>query len=324
MKRQTDDVRPTQLTDSNDDIDSLDVDVANLPYPERESGTGVKFWKRIALPAASILLMLLAFLFGDNVVDRFSQLDTPSDDRNKVASLQPANGEQRFHATYSFKKAPFVHPKIVDELIGNLSDVGDQVVAINLLDSQDSNRYFGEIFVTPQTDPMVPSWPWVSSLDLDQNRDRELGDFWGQEFYAYRYLGSTQSGLDLLHAKYSGGGSGVFNYLVFVQTEADYGVEYPLARDINSRKSIAEPEFQDRELIRMIGKIPLGDRWRGTVEVVGDDVVVRGSDLYERCHLGGVSTMESVEMNYFMDSDCKQSGPDYPPQARVYKAHVQR
>ena len=321
-KRATD-VKPAHLKDSDDDIDSLDADVANSPCPEREPGTGVKFWKHIVLPGAPILLALLVFLFDTGVVNRVSQPEIPSDSRNNDASLQPANEERRFHATYSFKKAPFVHPEIVGDLIGYLSDVGDQVVAINLLDSQDSNRYFGEIFVTPQTDPLVPSWPWVYSLDGEPNSE-QLGDFGGQEVYAYRYLGSTQGGLDVLHARYSGGGSGVFNRLVFVKIEADYGVEYPLLRDTDSSPNSAGPEFRPRELIRMIGKISLGDRWLGTVEVVGDDVVVRGRDLHERCKFGGVSTMEAIEMDYFMDMDCKENWPDDPPPARVYKAPVQR
>ena len=112
--------------------------------------------------------------------------------------------------------------------------------------------------------------------------------------------------------------------MVFVRTEADYGVEYPLPRDIDSGQNAAEPEIHDRELIRILGRIPLGDLWIGTVEVAGDDVVVRGRDLHERCEMGGTSTMESVEMNYFMDTDCKEGGPDHPPSARVYKAPVQR
>ena len=297
----------------------------NSLRPEGGAGAGVKSWKHTVWLWAPILIAVLVFLFDTGVVSRFGQSEAPSDGRNNGEYLEPAKRQQPFHATYSFRKAPFVHPKIVNDLIGYLSDVGDQVVAINLLDSQDSNRYFGEIFVTPQTDPLVPSWPWVYSLDGEPTRDGELGDFWGQIFYAYRYLGSTGSGLDVLHAKYSGGGAGVSNYVMFVRTEADYGVEYPLPRDIDSRQNSAEPEIHDRELIRILGRIPLGDRWIGTVEVAGDDVVVRGRDLYERCEMGGTSTMERVEMNYFMDTDCKESGPDHPPPAaRVYNAPVQR
>ena len=270
----------------------------------------MKTWIYISLAGLTLLVTLLGFLFGTDIVGRFSQPET--------------RAERRVHATYSLKQAPFVHPQIIGDLIGILSDVGDQVVAINLLDSQDSNRYFGKIFVTPQTDPLVPSWPWVSTRNRDLNKDEEGGDFPRQEYHAYRYLGLTLSGLEVLHTQYSGGGSSVFNRLVFVKIEADYGAEYPLLRNIDSGSSATEPKFRNRELIKIVGKIPLGDRWRGTVEVVRDDVVVRGRDLFERCKLGGVSKMEAIEMKFFMDIDCRASEPDHPPSARVYKAPVQR
>ena len=286
--------------------------------------TGVKSWKHIVPPWVQMVIGVLILLYGTGVLSRSGQPAAPSDGQNNGEQLEPAERQQRFHAAYSFRTAPFVHPKIVNDLIGNLSDHGDQVVAINLLDSQDSNRYFGEIFVTPQTDPLVPSWPWVYSLDGEPTRDGELRDLWGQEVYAYRYVESTDSGLDVLHAQYSGGGSGVFNHVVFVRTEADYGAAYPLPRNIDSGQNAAEPEIHDRELIRILGRIPLGDRWIGTVEVAGDEVVVRGRDLHERCEMGDTNTMERVEMNYFMDTECKESEPGHPPSARVYKAPVQR
>ena len=322
-KRQSDDGTRTELTTADEDNNSLDATGENSLWPECGVGTGVKSWKHTVRVWAPILIAALVLLFGTGVVYRFGQPEAPSDGRDNGEHLEPAERQRRFHAAYSFRKAPFVHPKIVNDLIGNLSDVGDQVVAINLLDSQDSNRYFGEIFVTPQTDPLVPSWPWVYSLNGEPTRDGELGDSWGQEYYAYRYLRSTDSGLDVLHARYSGGGSGVFNYVMFVRTEADYGIEYPLARTVDSGQNAAEPKIHDRELIRILGRIPLGDRWIGTVEVAGNDVVVRGRDLYERCEVGGTTTMERVEMNYFMDTDCKESEPGHPPPARVYKVPAQ-
>ena len=145
----------------------------------------MKTWIYISLAGLTLLVTLLGFLFGTDIVGRFSQPET--------------RAERRVHATYSLKQAPFVHPQIIGDLIGILSDVGDQVVAINLLDSQDSNRYFGKIFVTPQTDPLVPSWPWVSTRNRDLNKDEEGGDFPRQEYHAYRYLGLTLSGLEVLH-----------------------------------------------------------------------------------------------------------------------------
>ena len=96
-------------------------------------------------------------------------------------------------------------------------------------------------------------------------------------------------------------------------------MDYPLARDVESRTEAARPEIRVRELLRFVGRIPLGDRWLGTIEVDGNDVVVRGRDLYERCGLGGVTTMEAVEIAHFRDVDCRDGPPDVPPQARVYE-----
>ena len=289
---------------------------------QEESGarSGLDVWIYIVIPVATLVIAVLVFLFGTDVIRRQSGIGTLGEPDGDSATTESSEREPRLHATYSFKKAPFVHPKIINDLVGYMSDTGDQVVAINLLDSQDSNRYFGEIAVTPQLDPMEPSWPWVYSVEGEENADKTLGKLWGRPWYAYRYVGSTQGGLDVVHARYSGGGSGIFNRLVFTRTEMDRGVDYPLLREVESRKAAARPEVRDRELIRFVGKIPLGDRWLGTVEVIGNDVVVRGRDLYERCQLGGVTTMEALEMELFMEMDCKEGRAAQPPPARVYEA----
>ena len=291
---------------------------------ERGTRGGLEVWKQIVIPVATVATLVVAvlvFLFGTDVIGRQGGIGMPREPDGDSASTEPLDQRgPRLHATYSFNTAPFVHPKIINDLVGYLSDTGDQIVAINLLDSQDSNRYFGEIAVTPQRDPMEPSWPWVYSVDGEENADKTLGELWGRSWYAYRYVGSTQGSLDVVHARYSGGGSGIFNRVVFTRTEMDRGVDYPLLREVESRTAAARPEVRDREIIRFVGKIPLGDRWLGTVEVVGNDVVVRGRDLYERCESGGATTMEAVEMERFMEMDCKDGPAAHPPPARVYEA----
>lgn len=273
-------------------------------------------WKYV-VPGAGLVISLLVFLFGTNVVSRLVEDNISNSARSGSGQTESSEGSPRLHATYSFRTAPFVHPKIINEFIGN---VGDQVVAINLTDSQDSNRYFGEISVEPQPDPMEPSWPWIRSVDGEGSTHKELDEHWGLPWYAYRWVGSTQSGLDVLHVRMSGGGSGIFNWVVFTLIEVDQGFDYPLARDVESRTEAARPEIRTRELLRFAGRIPLGDRWSGTIEVDGNDVVVRGRDLSERCELGGVTVMEAVEMAHFMDIECRDGSPDNPPQARVYRA----
>ena len=159
---------------------------------------------------------------------------------------------------------------------------------------------------------MVPSWRWACTLEdraCNTSGYEDPDPLWGREFLAYRFLGSTQSGLDVLHFRHFGGGSGRFNTLVIVQVETDSGAEYPTPVDARGRQTM-EPGFRRRELLRMAGTISLGDRWLGTVVVAGDDVVVRGRDSDERCEAGEVSVTEAIEMNYFMSVDCKEGGPD--------------
>ena len=279
-------------------------------------------WKYVVSGTAvfAAVVSLLVFLFGTDVIGRLVGGEMVDGTRNGAAQTESLERHPRLYATYSFKKAPFVHPKIINDFVGYISDVGDQVIAINLLDSQDSNRYFGEILITPQRDPMEPSWPWVHSVDGEESAEKELGELWGQPWYAYQWVGSTPSGLDVLHVRNSGGGSGIFNWVVFTRIEVDQGLDYPLARDVENRTEAARPAFRARELLRFVGRIPLGDRWLGTIEIDGYDVVVRGRDLSERCELGGVTTMETVELVHFMDIDCRDGPPDDRPQARVYEA----
>ena len=298
-----------------------EVSVGASLQEERGTRGGLENWKLVVIPVATLVVAVLVFLFGTDVIGRHGGIGTPGEPDGDSATTESTDQRgHRLHATYSFKSAPFVHPKIINDLVGSLSDSGDQVVAISLLDSQGSNRYFGEVATTRQLDPTQSYWPWIYSVDGEENADKTLGKLWGRSWYAYRYVGSTQGGLDVVHARHSGGGSGIFNDVVFTRTEMDRGVEYPLLRDVESRTAAARPEVRDRELIRFVGKIPLGDRWLGTVEVVGNEVVVRGRDLYERCELGGATTMEAVEMERFMEMDCKDGPAAHPPPARVYEA----
>ena len=306
-------------TDSADHRGPPDSNSANSVRSDSESQSGPPSWWHITLGIVGCLIALLGLLFGNNVISRFGPPAARGDGDNDPSLVRP-KGEDRVHATYSFGQAPFVHPEIVGDLVGWLSDTGDQVVAINLLDSQDSNRYFGDISVVPHTDGSVPSWPWVYALE---GEPRARPSFLNQEGHAYRYLGSTPSGLDVLHYRYSGGGSGLFNHLVFVRIEVDYGADYKRPAVSSGGQSVARPLVRQRELIRLVGKIPLGDRWLGTIEVVGNDVVARGRNMDERCDAGGLTPMEAYELRRLWRMDCKDGEPDDPPPPQVFRAPEQ-
>lgn len=307
-------------TDSTDDRRSPHSDSANSAGSDSEARIRLAPWKRNAPWLVPCLIGLLGLLFGNNVISRYGQSEAPGDGDNDPSLLGP-NGEGRLHATYSFRQAPFVHPKIVGDLVGLLSDTGNQVVAIDLLDSQARNRYRGDISVASLNDPPVPSWPWVGALEGErpprESPRRQAG-------HAYRYVGSTPSGLDILHLRSSAGGVALGNHLLFVRIEADYGVDYEVSAASSGGQQAVEPEFRQRELIHLVGRIQLGDRWFGTVEVVGNDVVARGRNVDERCDAGGASRMEAWEFRRFFRKECKDGEPDEPPPVRVYRAPERR
>lgn len=173
---------------------------------EEEKREREAVWRHTVIQVAALVVAALVFLFGDDVIGRLGGNGMAGKlDGDSVTTETTDDRRAPLHATYSFKMAPFVHPKIINDLVGSMSDSGDQVVAINLLDSHDSNRYFGEIAVTPQLEPTQLSWPWVYSVDGEVTTDKTLGELWGRSWFAYRYLGSTPDGLDVVHTRHSGG-----------------------------------------------------------------------------------------------------------------------
>ncbi len=155
---------------------------------------------------------------------------------------------------YHFDRPPFVNPRIVEDLTTWLSDSSDQVVAVNLTASQDSNRYFGDVLVREEPD----EHPFVFHED-------------GAAGFGYSFVGTTPSGLHVLATSEWGGGSGVFRRVLLVRFEADAGltVDWDAGRVATS----TEP----RLLLWKSGEIGLGDRWDGELRVEGDTLVI-GTD----------------------------------------------
>jgi hypothetical protein len=150
----------------------------------------------------------------------------------------------------SFTRAPYIHPRIIQDLTSWMSDDGDQVVAINLPDAQDSNRYFGEVHVekTNGEHPFV----YVE------------GD---KEQFGYQYVGRTEAGVHVLCTSDWGGGSGVFKNLMFVVFERDGDT---LSHPDRPLVDLA----RDRLLVEKLGEISLGDRYAGRLEVTGNRLLI--------------------------------------------------
>ena len=158
----------------------------------------------------------------------------------KRISLNPRRGVigNLKHYRYSFTHDEFVNPLIIRDLYGWLSDIGDQVVAIDLYGANKSNRYFSE-HVEVSGDGTAPI---VSAKDGEQN-------------FSYQYLGRSFSGIHLLRISDSGGGSGIFGAIMFVTLSLDIAVE--LSPNSNART--------ERLVVKKIGSLPLGDGYGGKV-----------------------------------------------------------
>lgn len=182
-----------------------------------------------------------------------------------LASAGCCHVPPRNHATvpgkdfpYSFDKAPFISPRIIQDLSTWISDQGDQVVAINVLESQDSNRYFG--------DALVRDIPGQNPYVYHESDAVEGGDANNAEF-GYCLVGRTRSGVYVLATSDWGGGSGVFRNLLLVTFEYDQSLR------CDWDKGVVQPGGK-RLLIKKRGEIGLGDRWVGELKVDGNSIFV--------------------------------------------------
>ena len=155
-----------------------------------------------------------------------------------VFTLTPKNKliRELSASRFSFVNAELINPRILEDLVGWLSDSGDQVVSINITESNKSNRYHGNI----TSKEFDTGFPIIIS-------EHSKGSF------SYRYLGCSFTGVHLIQTWDHGGGSGVFCNVVLVTLSQDSSLEY----DNNKIGKV------DRFVIKLIGSIPLGDRYEG-------------------------------------------------------------
>ena len=147
------------------------------------------------------------------------------------------------HYRYSFTKPEYINPMIIADLEGYLSDVGDQVVAVNVADSNKSNRYFTNTTMdeTAKTSPIVTA---------SNHRGGRV-----ELQYSYQWLGCSLNGIHLLRTWSSGGGSGVFCGIILVTLAGEPTIEIEKR---GTKKS-------ERFTIKKIAYIPLGDRYEGAI-----------------------------------------------------------
>ena len=150
---------------------------------------------------------------------------------------------------FSFHGEEYVHPLIVKELLGWISDSSATIVGVDLEAANRSNRFYGDFSV--KDDGLVALVEW---------RDAEAS-------FVYRHVATTPSGVEIVECHDWSGGSGVFGTIALFCLERDRAVE-------------AEGESvscRDRHVLKTLGQFPLGDRYDGDIWY-GNGVLEVGPD----------------------------------------------
>lgn len=143
---------------------------------------------------------------------------------------------------YSFEREEFIHPLIVRELLGWLSDPAATVVAIDLTSANRSNRFFGEFNHSVRNGRTWVRWS-------GENR----------ESFSYAYIATSPSGIRMVECHDCGGGTGVFGWVALFSVEGDQSVE----------ESVGAVSSRPRILLKTLGSIALGDRYGGEIAYGG-------------------------------------------------------
>jgi hypothetical protein len=149
-----------------------------------------------------------------------------------------ADGSSLPHSAYSFEHEDFVHPLIVRDLLGWLSDPVATVVAVDLTAANRSNRFFSEFSRRVGNGRTWIEW---------------VGD--ERESFAYAHIATSPSGIQMVECYDCGGGSGVFGSIGLFSLEHDRAL-------INIGVSMSS---QIRVLLKTLGAVPLGDRYQGHI-----------------------------------------------------------
>ncbi|MCY3819252.1 MAG: HNH endonuclease signature motif containing protein [Gammaproteobacteria bacterium] len=150
---------------------------------------------------------------------------------------------------FSFDEKEYVHPLVVKELLGWLSDSRATIVGVDLEAANRSNRFYGDFAVADGAEGVNVKWE---------------GD---NESFGYRHVATTPSGVEIVECHDWGGGSGVFGTVALFSLEQDQA--------LGSDKDVLE--VHDRSVLKTRGQFALGDGYVGNV-CYGNGVLEVGPD----------------------------------------------
>ena len=170
-----------------------------------------------------------------------AKLDSQAAALVRLESMGLAQAPIRLDDTkYSFTREEFVHPLIVLELLGWISNSGETICSVDLCTANKSNRFYGE-FSTDHVDGRT----WVKGR-LDMGPDEPSSTI------GYAHVATTQAGTELVQCYTCGGGSGVFGWVAafrVTKEEVLFG--------------------HNRIALTILGSVGLGDRYCGSIHYDG-------------------------------------------------------
>lgn len=174
--------------------------------------------------------------------------------RNVSYLLGTSGGREGFspeYSRYSFVREEFIHPLIVRELLGWLSDPVETIVAVDLASANRSNRFFGEFLASTRDGRAWVEWAGTE-----------------RESFAYAHIATSPSGVQIVECSDRGGGTGVFGSVGLFSLECDRALGLDPEGKISTRA---------RVLLKSLGTISLGDRYNGKI-TYQDGLLVIGPD----------------------------------------------
>ena len=150
-------------------------------------------------------------------------------------------GDERgdnYRGRFSFQQEEYVHPLIVKELLGWISDRHETVVGIDLESANKSNRFFGDVQHHEHDNKA-----WIACRSENES-------------FSYAFVATTPSGINILECHDWGGGSGVFGSVALLCMETDRAMDM----DDDGR-----PTTRQRSVLKILGQHCLGDRYSGRI-----------------------------------------------------------
>jgi hypothetical protein len=154
----------------------------------------------------------------------------------KTGEDRSADWEQ---TRFSFVQEEYIHPRIVQELRGWMSDQTQTVAAVDLVAANKSNRFYGAFWVRK-----VDQRLWVGWND-------------GKQEFSYSYIARSPSGVHIVECSDHGGGTGIFKSILLLAFDCDRSLDEASSGALFTRERI---------LLKILGSIALGDRYSGTIE----------------------------------------------------------